>query len=842
MLTPVYFNEIKNEKKFLLKAISFRAILVLVTYVFSFHIFEAIESLGLINLFQELEIDLFLNISIFAMLIYTAYHFRNEIIKKHLLPSPVSLLNHVTIIICYLILRKNEDFPQGIFINNVPVTYFDIILFIGSFYIWSLNRYGSINTNEKDISFIEDVHDENTLDLFDRNTPIVPGKLGIISEIAKAVNNTKTKQAFSVAIVGEWGSGKSTTLYYLKKELEAEKINIIINFNPWKAGSKSDIYECFFDELEVELKKYNNAAAKVTKQYAKALSGVYQDNKFLAFIEEISSVNSNNDLSSKFNDVNEAIRQTGLRFIVIIDDLDRLTSQEIFDVLKLIRSVASFQNLFFVSAFDIDYVINALEKSSTITNAEKYLHKIFQFVMPLTPIRKNLFAEQFHKLFAKNLKVNEHEMKEFNLALERISSLRYKGYDKPNGIFEDTLTSFRDLKRFFNSFQISYNILKDEVEVRELILIELLKQHYPKAYTSLSKGLLTNNHFTNGYLVINDQVLQNLFPKENDNNRLLHTLLGSLFSSDNKSHKSIVNHNVFLILTHYQLFYSISSKEWMEARKKSFSDFYKDIECWLQQGKKVHLANLIINNIPRNNYHEYLNHITLTMVLNPHDSQYFKMVSVLIDALKLYNKCYRDKNLEIEFANLMKNQLIDNSTKGELIQAILFHYHDDTIDFLSVDFLQKQALYLLKDEIEKNASKYKKSVRYISFCCIYPKQSRSSKLIILDNAKEMLVDYINSVGDTYLEYFLHTTNGTGENGFFFDFWLKQIFNYSESKDEFFEFTSKLNPFNELTEITLKLFREYKDIFDTDDGFIELPDEKSYKRLAELIKIRDSTKV
>lgn len=65
---------------------------------------------------------------------------------------------------------------------------------------------------------------------------------------------------------------------------------------------------------------------------------------------------------------------------ILIDDLDRLNADEIFELLRLIRNTANFPALIFIVAFDKDYVIEQLQKKHVFS---PYLEKIFMIDLPL---------------------------------------------------------------------------------------------------------------------------------------------------------------------------------------------------------------------------------------------------------------------------------------------------------------------------------------------------------------------------------------------------------------------------------------------------------------------------
>ena len=48
------------------------------------------------------------------------------------------------------------------------------------------------------------------------------------------------------------------------------------------------------------------------------------------------------------------------KIVIIIDDIDRLEGKEIFEVLRIIRNTAKFNNIIYIVAYDKDHVVGQL--------------------------------------------------------------------------------------------------------------------------------------------------------------------------------------------------------------------------------------------------------------------------------------------------------------------------------------------------------------------------------------------------------------------------------------------------------------------------------------------------
>lgn len=841
MLRGKYFSCIMATKNDLIKRSLIILLIIGIVYIFEVPISQAVKSLGIINLFENLKLGLIARLITISLCIGSITLIIFQIRKKGLLPSPVSILNHLAIIGCFLILRASHQFTYEILFTRSKIYYFDVIVVFLPVFAWSFARYGSLQVEEEEIHFYEDAFNPSDKDLLGINLPIKANQTGMVTKIANIIRNTKTLHSFSIAVIGEWGSGKTTFLKSLINELKRHEENVLICFNPWKAGSKQNIYESFFDHLIKELKPYNKSAAKELKQYAQYFAGAYDKNVLFKILGDGNLLNTKDNSTDQFTEVNKLIEQTGMRFVIFIDDLDRLTGQEIIAVLKLIRSVADFGNMVFISAFDHNYVVNTVEKLNVITNVEVYLQKIFQCVLPLPPIRRSFFVDEFKKMLLPS-KMSDEEQKRLFYALEKVSYAWHEPGNKHVGVFENGLTSLRDLKRLVNSFQISYSILKDEVEISELICLELVKLQSPDAFILLSREQLIKKSKTNkAVLEFNEE----FFDKHFENNKkyeIIKTLLRFLFNSFGKSLRSIIYPDIFLIHIHYQLFGVISLPDWENARKMPINDFIVIIRKWIEEGKENNLDTLLKNIIPRQNYNEYTNHIIILLMLEDKKRRYYKYLEDVIYLLEKQNDFFQRNDWENLIQVLFDVSEIQNHTKAELCARVITEglqgRHGNL--FEKKEIWQKYAYLVLEKEILENKHEFNWSVREIHYRNLENFEDGSRRLILTRRSCELVRSYILQLGESYIKYLLRIDNMRNENSFIFDPWIKQVFDFPNGKDEFLKFANSIVSNDELVKKTQELLILHVDTFNHPDGYIILSDETECLRLKTLIDVRDKS--
>ena len=131
------------------------------------------------------------------------------------------------------------------------------------------------------------------------------------------------------------------------------------------------------------------------------------------------------------------------KLIIIIDDIDRLDSNEIQEVFMLVKKNADFPNTLYLLAFDEEVVKKALIDKGTPEH--NYLDKIIQASLHVPAIN----PVQFAQYLSKNLHGVLAELPE--------SAQKYRGGNDQylkhvyNSGFDKLFTNIRDVKRFRNT-------------------------------------------------------------------------------------------------------------------------------------------------------------------------------------------------------------------------------------------------------------------------------------------------------------------------------------------------------------------------------------------------------
>lgn len=299
--------------------------------------------------------------------------------------------------------------------------------------------------------------------------------------LADAISQMVSAEGLVIAIYASWGSGKTTLLNFVVHYLEQKPIRqqpIIVHFNPWWFSGHEDLTRRFFDQLQSVLGKWESIAksmgtliaelgdiisetpipyARTGKIFARWLGGKHK---------------SVPELKAKIADV---LKQKQKRILVVIDDIDRLSSDEIRQLFTVIKAVADFPSVVYLIAFDKNVVVKALQQMQSLSG-EIYLEKIVQvpFDLPL-PDKASLRNLLFERLDAILEGTNE--------ALDQTywANVYLEGIDH-------YINTPRDVVRLTNTLGVAYPAVKNEVNPVDFIAIEAIRVFCPLLYEMIRKN------------------------------------------------------------------------------------------------------------------------------------------------------------------------------------------------------------------------------------------------------------------------------------------------------------------------------------------------------------------
>lgn len=305
--------------------------------------------------------------------------------------------------------------------------------------------------------------------------------------LAKTISQYSLSSSFAIGLYGEWGSGKTSLVNMVLESVEdIDKNAVILRFNPWLCSDPKQLIIQFFKQMATAIKLKKPSAEKAWElidQYgdifdaASLIPGagpaVVAVGKALAKGARGRVKQRSKDLQESKNQIIQKMIEENLKIIVFIDDIDRLSEEEIIAVFQLVKALADFPNTVYILAFDYDVVVRALSKVQR-GDGKEYLEKIIQvpFEIPM------LSMESIHDALFSKLNSILGDIPEERWAKTTWAELFQFGLRK-------YIKSIRDIIRYTNVFMLKYELLKEEKDPVDLLGLTSLQVFEPSVYSKL---------------------------------------------------------------------------------------------------------------------------------------------------------------------------------------------------------------------------------------------------------------------------------------------------------------------------------------------------------------------
>lgn len=368
-------------------------------------------------------------------------------------------------------------------------------------------------------------------------------------DLANAIASWHGQDSLVVALHGDWGSGKSSIKNMAVSKLESltENKPNIVEFSPWEWAAQEKITASFFQEISktigrIDKSKSGKKLAKTLKKYGRYLNtgellatglsaalptlfivatlvgigGNLSDETWVkttstillgifaswaAFLKwgknflnnlggniEATAKEKEQSLSDIRQELTSLLSERTSSLIVVMDDLDRLTSEQLRMVFQLVKANLEFPNVVFLLLFQRDLVEDKLTDGKQL--GRDYLEKIIQVPFDIPKIE----TTRLHSLLFSKL---DQIIEQDKSATEMFDSNRW------GNIFHGALYAYfdnlRNVYRFTSTLSFHFSLLKGksafEVNPVDLIVIECIRVFEPEVYKEIarSKDIFTKN-------------------------------------------------------------------------------------------------------------------------------------------------------------------------------------------------------------------------------------------------------------------------------------------------------------------------------------------------------------
>lgn len=592
-----------------------------------------------------------------------------------------------------------------------------------------------INIKKNNIVLLEEA--EVSYDLLDRQS--------VINQLYNTIINCYPSRSFTIGLNGLWGSGKTTIInnaLKLIKDNNIEDLFVIVRFDPWKYNDERAMLKGMVEQIMINI-DLNPEIEDLDQLVNSIIDVVFSDSKN-SFKSILNSGIKNIQSKIKVeNIINNYLLKHGKRMILIIDNLDRIDSDKIKFMLKIISTTLNLKNTINLLLYDDSIIQKELDKCFGTEGLNvKYMDKIVQLKIDVPEIDSNKIEDLKNTISNHLMYDNEPIMPKDSLS---------------NITFND----IRELKRFINNilssltgnyFLLTYNHVDnsnvlDFLNENDLINLEFIKSKNPNLYYDIweNKNFYISDDrkydtdlFTLDYNRLNKSAkehFEQLF--SSDKNKRFLNILTLLFPNvkkyregqdifnshynDKEQYKKGVIENKIYNIRYFDLYFTKNSNDFIRintdvaslikviGNSKNESKIFKELEMlrlkYTPDELKVFMEVLEMNveKIEKNKYSFVINSLYKLLDNLPSIPYLFEIDArqrTIIIIANLLNKVSSDDM--IIFCNMFAN----GNKINEMHQILYWMQHDQNSNDKNINKLEETYKYCCQNIINNNINLY----------------------------------------------------------------------------------------------------------------------------------------
>jgi hypothetical protein len=281
-----------------------------------------------------------------------------------------------------------------------------------------------------------------------------------------------------IGLFGEFGSGKTSVLNLLRNHLKGKAI--VVSFSTWLPGSEETLISYLLSDIASQCQKEYVVPGlrRSSRRLADALSEPVPLIKGL--LRLFPSATQKDDIEN----LKIALARLPKRVVVLLDELDRMQKDELLQLLKVVRGIASLPNLSFVCAAARKQLMHTVfGENAEWDKSNEYFEKFF----PSTVIIPKLDDEMLRSAGVDRLaRIFQHH--DWFVDAEEEQTFREQFEEIWKRHITPWIKNLRQLGLLANDVSITATPLRREVDPIDLILIELFQRFKPEVYEIISRN------------------------------------------------------------------------------------------------------------------------------------------------------------------------------------------------------------------------------------------------------------------------------------------------------------------------------------------------------------------
>lgn len=230
----------------------------------------------------------------------------------------------------------------------------------------------------------------------------------------EVIENIHNPNGEVIGLTGKWGTGKSSCINLIKEINRDKNVFIVNEFKClWYQGEDTLAFN-FLQNMIALMKGEGEEFIKDLKDFSRmALKGIGLASSFTPFSGNATFHNFIRDfelylsedktIEELFLELKGKLSESKKHYLVIVDDLDRMSSKEIVSFLKILHFLGKLPRVTYLVAYDEDIVEKAIERESEGVD-NYFLDKIIQFSYPLPVYHHDKLYASFYEEIKKIIK------------------------------------------------------------------------------------------------------------------------------------------------------------------------------------------------------------------------------------------------------------------------------------------------------------------------------------------------------------------------------------------------------------------------------------------------------
>jgi len=313
-------------------------------------------------------------------------------------------------------------------------------------------------------------------------------------QFAKTLLTGASNGGLVFGIDAPWGTGKTSFINLASNYWQENAANevIVFRFEPLRYASDPDLSERFIRDLSAEIQRqvFVPEFPSTVTRYSRMLKGK-TDFSFLGF--KFTLEPSMETIDELLTDIDDVLKRLRRRLIVVIDDLDRLDSKAINNVLFTVQRTFRLSQATYILCYDTEILIEGKEDGD---RGRRFLEKFINLKLSLF-IDSSALVKFLRTDWSKNGNKYQAISSDTMLKVASVVNELANMLEKDNAsIYMSLIGDVRKLKRFVNAVLVmqidKQDLSRTDFNPQDLINLILLYLNYPgifrKIYAEETEG------------------------------------------------------------------------------------------------------------------------------------------------------------------------------------------------------------------------------------------------------------------------------------------------------------------------------------------------------------------